>query len=368
VDLGDGGRFQGVLTGGNGRPPGEGQVNYYGFDVGPGHSSITADINLQNDIGDTVGAYLVAPDGTALGFGQNSVNGVNTPSITAYTHNPVAGRWTLIVQVAEPVVGDEVSQTFTGNIRLDNVSVSAPSLPNSPQTTLAAGVPVKVPVRITNHGAAAGAFFVDARLNTLTQIGLGNLSPPPSSAGYPLPLAGAGPLWVVPTQTSSVQVVGNSTVPIEFDYGPNQGDPDLVAGPTTGTQAAGQFVPAGGLVQQGVWFADPDEFGPFSGPAPTGLANFTFTAKTKAFDPAVTSAPGDLWLAAVTPATLASFAPVVIEPGQTGTLNVTITPSGTSGTVVSGNLYVDTAQSAVPPYGQMTGSELAAIPYTYTIK
>jgi hypothetical protein len=92
------------------------------------------------------------------------------------------------------------------------------------------------------------------------------------------------------------------------------------------------------------------------------------TAKTKAFDPAVTSAPGDLWLAAVDPATLASFAPVIIEPGQTVIVNVTITPAGALGTVVSGNLYVDDAQSAVPPYGQLTGDELAAIAYTYTIK
>ena len=63
-----------------------------------------------------------------------------------------------------------------------------------------------------------------------------------------------------------------------------------------------------------------------------------------------------------------SFAPVVIEPGQTVIVNVTITPTGASGTVVKGNLYVDAAQSALPPYGQLTGSELAAIPYTYTIK
>ena len=173
VDLDNGGGFQGVLTGGNGRPAGEGQENYYEFDVGPGHHSITANISLQNDIGDSVIAYLIAPDGSAVGFGQNTVNGVNTPAATAYTHDPVAGRWTLIVEFAEPVVGDEVSQTFTGNIRLDNVSITAPGLPNSPNTVLAAGSPVFAPVRITNNGAAAAAFFIDARLNTVTQIAVG---------------------------------------------------------------------------------------------------------------------------------------------------------------------------------------------------
>jgi hypothetical protein len=36
--------------------------------------------------------------------------------------------------------------------------------------------------------------------------------------------------------------------------------------------------------------------------------------------------------------------------------------------VVSGNLYVDDYISDLPVYGQVSGDELAAIPYTYTIK
>ena len=56
-------------------------------------------------------------------------------------------------------------------------------------------------------------------------------------------------------------------------------------------------------------------------------------ATTKAFDSSVTSSTGDLELASVNPAT--TFSPVVINPGQTAAVNVTITPSGASGTVVS---------------------------------
>jgi hypothetical protein len=49
---------------------------------------------------------------------------------------------------------------------------------------------------------------------------------------------------------------------------------------------------------------------------------------------------------------------------------VTITPTGASGTVVSGALYIDDVVQGVPPpaYGQSGGDELTSFPYTYTIK
>jgi len=89
------------------------------------------------------------------------------------------------------------------------------------------------------------------------------------------------------------------------------------------------------------------------------------SAETKAFDPAVTSAVGDFWELAVNPS--APFGLLVIQPGQTRTINVTITPAGAAGTVVSGNLYADVLDGNVPPLGQAGGDELAALPYTYTI-
>jgi hypothetical protein len=57
-------------------------------------------------------------------------------------------------------------------------------------------------------------------------------------------------------------------------------------------------------------------------------------------------------------------------PGQTGTISVTITPAGAPGTVVQGTLYLDDFVGGVPPpaYGQSGGDELAAFPYSYTIK
>ena len=111
VDVAHGGKFSGTLTGGNGRPNGEGQINYYEFKVPPGQTSIMANVSLTNDPSDPVGAYLIAPDGAALGFGQNSLGSTALKSLSAYTLNPAPGTWTLIVDFASSqVVGNEISQ------------------------------------------------------------------------------------------------------------------------------------------------------------------------------------------------------------------------------------------------------------------
>jgi hypothetical protein len=373
VNVAHGGAFSGVLTGGNGRSGGEGQVAYYEFNVPSGQTSITANVNLTNDIGDPIGLYLVNPDGVAVGFGQNSISGVNTPSASAYTLNPVAGTWTLIVDFAEPVVGNEISQPFTGNIKLNGVSASALGLPNSKSTKLPAGEPVTIPVTITNNGAAAEAYFIDARLDKKATVTLASLFPPPSSAGYPLPLgstsSAAFPEWLVPTQTSGVQAKASATLPVEFDFSPYPGDPDIFGPPTTANHAAASYYPAGGTVEPGIWTATPDEIGPYKSAAPAGLVNMSLTATLQEFDPAVSTAEGDLWLASVQgPSVLSTFEAVIVEPGESTILYVTITPSGPSGTVVSGTLYVDDLVGDLPPYGTTTGDQLAAIPYTYTIQ
>jgi hypothetical protein len=79
----------------------------------------------------------------------------------------------------------------------------------------------------------------------------------------------------------------------------------------------------------------------------------------------VTSPTGDLELASINPSTTAS--PVTINPGQTVTVNVTITPDAQAGTVVAGTLYVDDFITDVPPYGQQAADEMTGIPYEYTV-
>lgn len=374
VDLETGGGFRGILTGGNGRPESGGQTQYYQFNVRPGHQSLLANVSLTNDAGDMVGAYLINPDGIAVGFAQNGTSGKGSPSLTASTLSPSPGRWTLIVSIAS-VVGNEVAQAFEGSVQLDAIFATAPDLPNNSDALLPAGVPVTIPVSITNVGAGPQAIFIDARLDNRIDLPLAALGLASGFLGYPVPLPASAnpPLWLVPTETSGLAAVATADVPIEFDYSPQfGGDPDLFGRPADGVggtyAAKGSYTPTGGTVSPGYWTANPDELGPYPpAGAPPGLVNFQLTATTKAFDPTISSPTGDLWLTA-SDAGYQGLAPVIVGPGESKEIQVTLTPSGKSGTRVSGTLYVGASLSSLPPFGQTTGSELAAIPYTYTIQ
>ena len=367
------GSFSGILTGGNGRAlvPGQGQVQYYQFNVGRGVRDITANVSLTNDIADPVNAYLISPYGDTLGYAQNtnSLTGVNSKALTANTLNPTPGVWTLIVNFASPIVGNEVSQPYSGNVQLNGVKVSAAGLPDSARSVLAAGKPVTVPVTITNNGLASEAVFVDARLKGTQTLTLADFFLGTTVDSLALPLVvNSPPSWLVPTQTSTVAVSQTSTVPAMFEFGPYAGDPLLTsanpgAGPLCADAAVAHYTSPSGTVTAGLWFQEPQQCGPYASAAPAGSAQISMFANTKAFDPNVSSPTGDLWLEALNPA--APLAPVTVNPGQTVTINVTITPAGASGTLVQGTLYIDDFVNA--PF-QYAGNELAGIPYEYTIE
>jgi hypothetical protein len=164
-------------------------------------------------------------------------------------------------------------------------------------------------------------------------------------------------------------------------------------------------------VSPGIWTTNIGQNGPFSGPAPAGTAQLSATAVGSLFDLNASSTTGDIWTAGVSgqSAALSSAVvkmikanardasivlhggrihlghggqvksasakvspadtpppptgPITLNPGQTGTITVTITPSGDPGTVVRGTLYIDNFD-----FFTDGGDELVALPYTYTIK
>ena len=377
-----GGTFNGTLTGGNGRQPDLGQANFYQFDVPKGQRDLDAGVGLTNDPGDGIIAILINPEHQAVGFGTNRIASAFNPATGAatvtplknasiYRRNPEPGRWTLVVNFAGPIVGNEVSQPFHGSVTLNKVDVRASGLPNG--ATLAAGKPVTANVRVHNTGAAPENFFVDPRLNTRAEVTLAAAQP---ATGFPLPMPGSAgsPAWLVPSETDQVSASASATEKMLFDWGPINGDPDLVS--TVGTKAESRF--SSRSVTQGLWAADPAVFGVTPpGGAPAGKVDFTVTAHTKPFDPSVTSPVSDLWQTSVKPAT-SGLQVFTVNPGQTRDIPVTITPAGAKGTVVSGTAYVDdliVADSpslnainfsvALPYVG--TGDELAGLPYSYKI-
>lgn len=105
----------------------------------------------------------------------------------------------------------------------------------------------------------------------------------------------------------------------------------------------------GAVVTPGQWVAGPAGYGPYASPGAAGTATDSLSILAKAFDPAVTAPLGDYNQTAINPN--ATPAMKVLQPGQSIVVPVTITPSGTAGSVVSGTLYVDALVGGLLPVG-----------------
>ncbi len=376
-----GGSFHGVLTGGNGRAPGQGQVAAYEF-TEPAHwpaalRSVEADVTLANDPGNQVTAYLIAPGGQTMGYSSNFLTTgftsggipVERPGrqLSVYVANPVPGTWTLILDFTAPVPGNELADAFAGRVRFNMTRAQRRGLPDSPSAVLARGKPVSYRVTIKNTGVAPEDVFLDPRLPSLSTY---TLQPQDRATDITVPLrpSASPPEWIVPTMTHSVAATAASKVPVTFDFGPFPGDPDEPS--TAGTVAGADFPAAAGRlatpVTQGLWSATPAQLGPFpAGGAPTATASMAMSATTMAFDNAVTVSQGDFWRFAVRPlAATASYRLFVIAPGQARAFTVTIDPTAASGTVVRGVLFVDYFTESLQ---FLSGTAMFSLPYIYKV-
>ncbi|WP_370384361.1 S8 family serine peptidase [Catenulispora sp. GAS73] len=376
------GIFHGVLTGGNGFSSNVGQTDTYQFDVPAGKNDLYANVALAGDPNDSVIALLVNPQGLTAAVGSNrlattystasrSGNLQNLTQTDLYARAPQAGRWTLVINFAGSVAGDVFAEAFTGQIAFDKVSVGTTGSMNLGKVSKAAP-PVGIAVPFTNTGKAPVDVFLDPRLDTTSTVTLTPLSP---AANLPLPLTfdHSAPSWLVPNGTSQVALTAQSTVPATFEYGPQLGDPTLLAS-STGTTASGST--SANTLPAGEWAAYPSELGPYPvGGAPTGTASMAMTATLHPIDPGVVPTATNLWQSAFSPGGAMNL--VTVQPGQTVILSAGIMPTGTPGTTVNGTVYVDTlmvgssaAQVAFfsdTADTEPSANELAAIPYTYQI-
>ncbi len=367
--------FTGTLTGGNGRSSSTGQTSYYQVQIPAGLKALNVQVSTPN-ANNTFYAELVDPSTNEEA--SSAFNGLEetssstgssqqVPEEGAQLHvlDPSAGLWTLVIDFFNVVSGTAVSQPFT--VTMNDVPVHAVvrDLPDSTSTVLAAGTPVTAYIHVRNDGTSPEAYFVDARLDTQVTTALAAQN----TSTLTLPdLNGTVPLFLVPTHTTSVTATASSPSKLFFDVTYNYGDPDVFS--TIGTTATAAVSSA--EVAPGEWTVTPELLGPFVNPATPVTATVGMTATTSAFDPAVTSPTGDLWLGSENANN--AFTPYVVNPGQSVTIPVTITPEGTAGSTVSGTLYLDDS-SFIPSdvtFDDVTtngpeGSDVAAFSYSYTI-
>ena len=390
--------FSGVITGGNGRAQGgPAQTNIYYLNVPQGKTDLSVGFTFS-DPDQIIFAVLTAPDGQVYSFQSNAFfdndgNLEASNGIQIFRRYPQAGRWILSLNVTNPVSGNELFQSFTTKVAYNTVQASA-TFPNNVNRKLKAGVPVNIPVTIKNTGTAPLTYFADPRLNTTGTIPLVELT---GNATTPLPVpAGINPLWLVPSEVSSLTETAVADQPVNADFFYNSGEPDVYAG-ANGNGAVVNV--SASQVSPGLWITDIGQTGPFSGPAPSGTVTASVSAQGKLFDPSVTSTTDDIWQEGVDPSVDPALAaqikahglditlmrdgikpagsksasspadtappktgPITLEPGQTGTIIVTITPTAAPGAQASGVVYIDDFNNFTDG-----GDEVIAFPYRYTV-
>jgi hypothetical protein len=172
---------------------------------------------------------------------------------------------------------------------------------------------------------------------------------------------------VLPTQTRTAQFTATAGAPITMDaFGVTGFFVGLTGAPDVTARSIGPNAVAASLtvpeVPWGEWLLEPTLVGPFEpAGAPTTPVKTSVVVQLKGVDATVTADSGDWWQD-VTFGTK-TFNPLVLGPGATGTINLTIRPTASQiGQVVRGVIYVDTFNGTV-----QTGDEVVAVPYAYKV-
>ena len=353
-----GGSFTGVFTGGNGRGfPGQ-NVTYM-FDVPSGQHDFGINLHLTNKHQQVI-SFVISPEGQVVSSDSNVTiapdgSQVFGNTMQMFLRDPAPGRWEVAFAVTNPIFGKNTSNTYSGSLKYNIVSVKATGLPTAP-TKVSAKAPLTAKIKVTNTGTQTETFFADARTATAQATTVLPITPATGIA-LPIPPTAPTPRWIVPTETTSLSLLASATLPVQADLQYSGGEPEVIGPPgnsSTATASAGSLAP-------GLWVGFAGEVGPYSPSAPAGTVDFSMSATTLGFDSSVKTSTGDLWRQTVD-AAAPGVKFLTLAPGQSGTIKVTITPGLSASTVVHGTIYVDTFN-----FFADQGDELVALPYSYTV-
>lgn len=366
-----GGRFAGVITGGNARSYAPAQTFSYAFDVPAHEHSLTVGVTV--DPAYLLEGVLVDPNGEVPSINSNQTHtAAGTPTQGATMQNtvahPAAGRWRYVVIVQSPVSGNELNEPFTGTVSFNKITASPVKLPSH----LKVATTIRQKITVTNHGAAPLLLQTDARAGAARQFQLA-----PQFAGSTLQLPqdvtnlSQLPAYLVAPQTSSLSLTAASTSPAQVELSSPAGGIDLFGdlraaqgGNTVSTATDSDTT---GPVGLGYWSAYVQQIGPFTDAgAPTATSQLTATAVMTPFDTDVTTSTGDPFLQTLDP-TASPGKPIVIAAGTTATITVSITPTAARGSHVTGVLNLVTTPITVANLFNTTGEVLTTLPYHYTV-
>ena len=363
------GAFAGTITGGNARSQAPAETFSYAFAVPKRKRDLDVAVTLGSDPRYLLEGVLIDPHGEVQSATSNQTGAGQGRTLQNTVAKPAAGRWRYVLVVESPVPGTALSEDFTGTVRFNRVRVKLSKLPGS----LPRNTPTRATLTVTNRGAAAMLVQTDARLNRVSTQQLA-----PQFAGSTLALPqdvedlSQLPAYLVPPDTTKLTLSASTTDPAQVELSSPLGGIDVFGdltraqrGETVSTASVSE---PRGTVGLGYWGAYVQQIGPFGdGGAPKATSVLSGTVVAKQFDPAVTSSTGDPFLSAVDP-TADPGAPLVVAPGATRTITVTITPAGARGSKTAGVLHLVTTPIGVARLFNTTGEVVATLPYAYTVR
>jgi len=372
------GDYSGVLTGGTGQPSAPAQTASYSILVPAHRAGLSVSLLFPNDPAMLADLVLLAPDGQVADITSNEpVSGGSSDDsrIQSFVAAPAPGRWTLVVVAQEPAPGTTFEQAFSGSVRFRSVKVNRGTLPNAATTKLKRGVARTFSLTVTNTGVQSMLVGVDARTSSNV-----SLQPVPNRGQsiVSLPTDPAQmPAYTIPPDTTNFTVSASSSVPSQLELVGPGGGVDTVGSLSAAQQGSSISVArtsesGGNFLAHGLWFTALQEIGPFTDDGePAGQATLNASITTRGFDSTITSNTGDPYGNAFEPPRGGDGTPVVVDPGQTTTITIQLTPRAKVGAHVSGILNLVTVPelpagtSGLPLLS--TGEVLSVIPYSYTV-